>query len=75
MAVNSLKKLESKIDPRLTAQLSHSQAEEIRQMLVGRIERERRTQNVLRQPDGSLDTSLLEFLLRQRNDRRMYLQE
>ena len=75
MAVNSLKKLESSIDSKLTAQLSETEAEAIRLMLVTRAEVERPTQNVLRKQDGSLDMSLLEFLLKQRNERRMYLQE
>ena len=75
MAVKSLKKLESTIDSKLTAQLSETEAEAIRLMLVTRAEAEHPTQNVLRKQDGSLDISLLEFLLKQRNERRMYLQE
>ena len=75
MVVNSLKKLESSIAPELTAQLSTREAEEIKQMVLSRVESDRATQAVLRKQDGSLDTTLLEFLLQQRNDRRMYLQE
>ena len=75
MAVNSLKKLEPTIDSKLTAQLSETEAEAIRQMLLARAENERPTQNVLRKPDGWLDINLLEFLWKQRNERRMYLQE
>ena len=75
MAINSLKRLDNTIDAGLTAQLSAEDAEAIRESLLTSVEAQRPTQSVLRKPDGTLDVALLEFLLNQRNDRRMYLQE